>query len=89
MYNGQKVIPADYQGGLQNITKVGQLVGLVITGYCQERYGSKRTYIGGMIIMTLSIFMAVFAVSLDMLLGAELIMGIPWGMFREYYTLRT
>ncbi len=83
VYNGERIIPADYQAGLQNITRVGQLIGLVITGYCQERFGSKKTYVAAMIFMTLSIFLAVFAVDLPMLLGAELVMGIPWGMFRE------
>jgi hypothetical protein len=36
-----------------------------------------------MILMTATIFLAVFAVSLNMLLVAELAMGIPWGMFRK------
>lgn len=81
-YKGKLVIPAAYQGGLLNIAKCGQLIGLVITGICQERYGSRKTYIWGMAAMTASIFLAVFAINLDMLLGAELAMGIPWGMFR-------
>jgi SP family general alpha glucoside:H+ symporter-like MFS transporter len=81
--NGAKVIPSDYQAGLQNITRVGQLFGLVLTGYFQEKLGSKKTYIAGMILMTGTIFLAVFAVNLPMLLVAELLMGVPWGMFRE------
>lgn len=84
MYDGEKIIPSDYQAGLQNITRVGQLIGLVITGYCQERFGSKKTYIAAMIAMTGTIFLAVFAINLPMLLGAELAMGIPWGMFRKF-----
>lgn len=77
------MIPSDWQAGLQNITRVGQLLGLVITGYFQEKLGSKKTYIAGMIMMTGTIFLAVFAVNLEMLLVAELCMGVPWGMFRE------
>ncbi|WWD22917.1 hypothetical protein CI109_107412 [Kwoniella shandongensis] len=85
-YKGKLVIPASYQGGLLNIAKCGQLMGLVITGICQERFGSKRTYIWGMVAMTASVFLAVFSVSLDMLLVAELAMGIPWGMFQTLST---
>ncbi|OCF76812.1 hypothetical protein I204_02518 [Kwoniella mangroviensis CBS 8886] len=44
-HNGKLVIPASYQGALLNLGKVGQLIGLIITGTCQERYGSKKTYI--------------------------------------------
>lgn len=83
MVDGEKIIPSDYQAGLQNITRVGQLLGLIITGYFQERIGSKKTYIAGMIFMAGTIFLAVFAVNLNMLLVAELLMGVPWGMFRE------
>jgi SP family general alpha glucoside:H+ symporter-like MFS transporter len=81
--NGKLTIPANYQSGLTNIAYVGQCIGLFINGYCQERFGSRKAFIGGMILMTATIFLAVFAVSLNMLLVAELAMGIPWGMFRE------
>lgn len=55
---------------------VGQVIGLFINGYCQERFGSRRTFIWGMGLMTATIFLAVFAVSLNMLLVAELAMGV-------------
>ncbi|OCF32008.1 hypothetical protein I317_06706 [Kwoniella heveanensis CBS 569] len=84
--NGKLAIPADYQGGLVNIAYVGQCIGLFLNGWCQERYGSRRTFIAGMILMTATIFLAFFAVSLNMLLVAELAMGIPWGMFQTLST---
>ncbi|WRT69905.1 uncharacterized protein IL334_006896 [Kwoniella shivajii] len=84
--NGKLAIPANYQSGLVNIAYVGQLIGLVLNGWCQERYGSRRTFIGGMILMTATIFLAFFTVSLNMLLAAELMMGIPWGMFQTLST---
>ncbi|WRT64889.1 uncharacterized protein IL334_001825 [Kwoniella shivajii] len=86
LHKGKLVIPASYQGALLNLGKVGQLIGLVITGVCQERYGSKKTYIWGMAAMTASIFLAVFSVNINMLVGAELAMGIPWGMFQTLAT---
>ncbi|WVF71078.1 hypothetical protein IAT40_005875 [Kwoniella sp. CBS 6097] len=84
--NGKFAIPADYQAGLVNIAYVGQIIGLFLNGWCQERYGSRKTFIAGMILMTATIFLAFFAVSLDMLLAAELAMGIPWGMFQTLST---
>ncbi|OCF58934.1 hypothetical protein L486_03427 [Kwoniella mangroviensis CBS 10435] len=39
-----------------------------------------------MVAMTASIFLAVFSINLDMLIGAELAMGIPWGMFQTLAT---
>ncbi|WVW87131.1 hypothetical protein I302_109188 [Kwoniella bestiolae CBS 10118] len=84
--NGKLAIPANYQSGLVNIAYVGQIIGLFLNGWCQERFGSRKTFIGGMIIMALTIFLAFFAVSLNMLLVAELAMGVPWGMFQTLST---
>jgi SP family general alpha glucoside:H+ symporter-like MFS transporter len=70
-------IPANWQSGLTNAVTV-------VTGIMQERLGSKVIFVAGMIAMIGAIFIAVFAQSLPMLLAAELVMGIPWGMFREW-----
>lgn len=45
--------------------------------------GSRRTFLGGMVLMIGTIFLAVFAQSMSMLMAAEFMMGIPWGMFRQ------
>ncbi|GFZ49878.1 hypothetical protein JCM24511_07281 [Saitozyma sp. JCM 24511] len=79
-------IPANWQSGLTNAVTVGEIVGLVVTGITQERLGSKVIFIAGMIAMIGAIFIAVFAQSLPMLLAAELVMGIPWGMFQTMTT---
>ena len=39
-----------------------------------------------MIFMILTVFLAVFAQSLAMLYAAEVLMGIPWGMFQTLTT---
>jgi predicted MFS family arabinose efflux permease len=59
------------------------LIGLLITGVYQERYDSKKTYIGGMVLMTMTIFVAVFAQHIQMYLAAEALVAPPWGMFRK------
>lgn len=83
---GKWAVPAKDQTGLGDTATCGQLVGLVVTGLCQERFGSKRTFIGGMILMTATIFVAVFAQNISMLYAAEFLMGIPWGMFQTLTT---
>ena len=40
------------------------MLGLVVVGYGQERYGSRKTYIAGMISMALTVFLAVFCESM-------------------------
>lgn len=36
-----------------------------------------------MVLMAAAIFLPVFSTSLKMLFAAELVCGIPWGIFRE------
>ena len=84
--NGKLAIPAGTQTGLSNTATCGQLVGLLITGSCQERFGAKRTFFWGMVFMILAIFPAFFAPNISTLIAAEFIMGIPWGMFQTLTT---
>ncbi|GFZ44894.1 hypothetical protein JCM24511_02620 [Saitozyma sp. JCM 24511] len=86
LVNGKWSVPAKHQTGLSNTTTCGQVVGLLITGLCQERFGMRKTFIGGMILMIGTIFIAVFATNLSMLYGAEFAMGVPWGMFQTLTT---
>lgn len=81
MSNGKMAIPASDQTALNNLATVGQLCGLLLCGYCQERFGSKRSFFWGMVFMTLTIFVAFFAQNLPMLMAAEFLMGCPWGIF--------
>jgi SP family general alpha glucoside:H+ symporter-like MFS transporter len=81
--DGTYLVNANWQTAISNVQTTTNLIGLLITGICQERYGSKKTYIGGMILMTMTIFVAVFAQNIQMYLAAEALMALPWGMFRE------
>ncbi|ORX37003.1 general substrate transporter [Kockovaella imperatae] len=84
--DGVKKIPNHTQVGLSETTICGQLVGLVITGIAQERYGAKRTFFWGMTALTGTIFLAVFAQNLAMLFVAGFLNGVPWGMFQTLTT---
>ncbi|KAL1408573.1 hypothetical protein Q8F55_005386 [Vanrija albida] len=83
---GKKYIPATWQSLMNNGAQIGQVIGLLINGYCQARFGSKRTYAAGMILMTGAIFLPVFSKNLPMLFGGELLCGIPWGIFQTLTT---
>ena len=80
------VISNKTQVGLGNTSTCGQVIGLLITGFCQERYGSKWTFFAGMVFMIGVVFIAVFAQNLQTLYAAEFVMGIPWGMFQTLTT---
>ncbi|KAL2111627.1 hypothetical protein VUR80DRAFT_9700 [Thermomyces stellatus] len=81
-----KQITPEWQSGLTNSAVVGQLAGLVINGYCQDRFGSRRTYMFFMAWMALAIFVPVFTPSLDVLAFGEALCGIPWGVFQTLST---
>ncbi|ORX35608.1 general substrate transporter [Kockovaella imperatae] len=86
MVDGKLKITNETQVGIGNTSTCGQLIGLVITGICQEWIGSKKTFLGGMLFMIATIFLAVFCQNIAMLYVAEFFMGIPWGMFQTLTT---
>ena len=75
-----------WQAGLVNGANVGEIIGLFITGIVAERLGYRRTMIGALFLVICLIFIAFFAQNVQMLLAAEILCGIPWGVFqtREY-----
>ncbi|WOO82901.1 General alpha-glucoside permease [Vanrija pseudolonga] len=83
---GKKYIPATWQSLMNNGAQIGQIIGLLINGYAQAKFGSKRTYAAGMILMVGAIFLPVFSKNLPMLFGGELLCGIPWGIFQTLTT---
>ena len=61
----------------------GGFLGLFLCGWAQERYGSRKTYLAGMLLSICCTFLYVFAQSLGMLLGAQAIAACSWGIFSE------
>jgi MFS transporter, SP family, general alpha glucoside:H+ symporter len=61
---------------------VGELAGLVINSFAQDRFGCRPTYIFFMIWLALAIFIAVFAPSISVLAFGEAMSGISWGVFQ-------
>ncbi|KAL3954156.1 hypothetical protein ACCO45_012112 [Purpureocillium lilacinum] len=54
-------ISAPWQTGLSNGSAAGQLIGLLLAGYLSERFGFRKTMMGGLATIVAFIFMTFFA----------------------------
>jgi SP family general alpha glucoside:H+ symporter-like MFS transporter len=79
-------VPAPWQSGLSNGARVGEIIGLFINGILAEAFGMKRTMIGTLVLLCGLIFISFFAQNIQTLLAAEILMGIPWGVFQTLTT---
>ncbi|KAG0645618.1 Maltose transport 3 [Hyphodiscus hymeniophilus] len=80
--DGTYQVPAPWQAGLSNGANVGEIIGLFINGWVSERFGYRYTV---MTCLTLIVgFTAIFftAQSVIDLQVAEILCGIPWGIFQ-------
>ena len=80
--DGTYQIPAAWQAGLSNGANVGEIIGLFINGIVSERIGYRYTVLGCLVLITG--FTAIFftAQNVQTLLVAEILCGIPWGVFQ-------
>jgi SP family general alpha glucoside:H+ symporter-like MFS transporter len=80
--DGTFEISAPWQAGLSNGVTVGEIIGLFINGWVSERYGYRYTVIA--CLMLIIAFTTIFftAQSVVHLLVAEILCGIPWGVFQ-------
>lgn len=58
----------------------------MLNGWLQSRYGSRRVYMGAMALMGATIFALFFAVNVQMLFAANILCGVPWGIFQTLTT---
>lgn len=80
--DGEKTITAAWQSGLANSALVGQLAGLAINTWAQDRFGNRKTYMFFMAWLCVMIFIPVFAPNLSVLAFGEAMCGISWGVFQ-------
>ncbi|KAK5684491.1 hypothetical protein LTR97_002031 [Elasticomyces elasticus] len=75
-------VPARWQAGLSNGANVGEMIGLMLNGWVSERFGYRYTMI--VCLMCVAGFTAIFftAQNVQALLAAEILCGIPWGVFQ-------
>lgn len=69
-----------------NGNNIGSIIGLMLNGWLQSRYGSRKVYMGAMALMGVTIFALFFAVNVQMLFAANILCGIPWGIFQTLTT---
>lgn len=75
-------ISAPWQSGLSNGANVGEIIGLFINGFVSERYGYRYTVMTCLVLIIG--FTAIFFTAQNVihLLVAEILCGIPWGIFQ-------
>jgi MFS transporter, SP family, general alpha glucoside:H+ symporter len=80
--DGTYQVPAAWQAGLSNGANVGEIIGLFINGWVSERFGYRYTVMTclALIIAFTAIFFT--AQSVVALQVAEILCGIPWGVFQ-------
>lgn len=88
---GVKSIPANWQAAINNGQQIGAVLGLLFNGWAQSRFGSRRVYMLGMVLMAACseslkltmltiVFCLVFAVNIPMLFVGNMLCGFPWGI---------
>lgn len=82
LYNGQYVIPADWQLAFTAGPLVGVILGAIATAILSKRYGH-RICIGSAYLLTIAgVFLQYFSPgNLPMLLGGKILTGTPLGIF--------
>ncbi|WWC89639.1 uncharacterized protein L201_004564 [Kwoniella dendrophila CBS 6074] len=84
--DGTKVITASWQSILSNMSAIGQLTGLCVNMWAQDRFGARQTMMFFMVWMAAAIFILVFAPNLPVMAVGEVICGISWGVFQTLST---
>ena len=79
-------VAAPWQAGLSDGARVGEILGLLLNGIVSERFGFRKTMIGTLAFLTALIFIPFFAQNIETLQVAEILMGIPWGVFQTLTT---
>lgn len=80
--DGSRALSAAWQSGLSNSMSSGQILGLMATGIVTERFGYRKTMIGALTSILGFIFILFFAPNKQTLIVAEILMGIPLGVFQ-------
>ncbi|RAK99149.1 putative MFS alpha-glucoside transporter [Aspergillus ibericus CBS 121593] len=80
--DGAYQVPARWQSGLSNGAYVGEIIGLFINGWASERFGYRYTIMTCLVLITAWTAIFFTAPNVQTLLAAEILAGIPWGVFQ-------
>ncbi|KAJ6169209.1 hypothetical protein N7497_002052 [Penicillium chrysogenum] len=80
--DGSYEVSAAWQAGLSNGAYCGEIIGLFINGWASERFGYRYTIMACLILVTAWTSIFFTAKNVQALLAAEILCGIPWGVFQ-------
>jgi len=78
---GEYVIEAKWQSALQVSGQLGALIGVFIAGPLTSRVGYRYATLTGLMLLNVFIFAFYYAKSLPVIFVAQLLEGLPWGIF--------
>lgn len=78
---GHKIIESSWQSALQMGGPLGAFIGVFLAGPITSKIGYRWATIAGLMALNAFIFVFYFADSLPLMLVAQLLEGIPWGIF--------
>ncbi|KAF2147634.1 sugar transporter [Myriangium duriaei CBS 260.36] len=84
--HGDLVISSHWQQVLSNSPLMGQIVGLILSGYVVEKIGYKYTLIAGLVTLAITITATFVAETSSILALGLFLCGIPWGVFQTTTT---
>ncbi|KAJ5666281.1 uncharacterized protein N7477_008729 [Penicillium maclennaniae] len=80
--DGSYQVSAQWQAGLSNGAYAGEIIGLFINGWASERFGYRYTIMACLLLVTAWTAIFFTAPNVQSLLAAEILCGIPWGVFQ-------
>lgn len=78
---GEKVIEPKWQSALQVSGQLGALIGVFLAGPLTSRIGYRYATLVGLMLLNVFIFVFYFGDSLPVYFVAQLLEGMPWGIF--------
>lgn len=79
--SGKYVVETKWQSALQVSGQLGALIGVFLAGPLTSAIGYRWANITGLMLLNAFIFSFYFANSLPVMFVAQLLEGIPWGIF--------
>jgi MFS transporter, SP family, general alpha glucoside:H+ symporter len=77
----EMVIATKWQSALQVSGQLGALIGVFLAGPLTSRIGYRYATLTGLMLLNVFIFVFYFADSLPVIFVAQLLEGLPWGIF--------
>lgn len=78
---GKYVIAPKWQSALQVSGQLGALIGVFLAGPLTSRIGYRYATLTGLMLLNAFIFAFYFADSMPVIFAAQILEGLPWGIF--------